>query len=478
MTEGERRCAEKRIAGRCAGDRHVEPAAVQLDPVRPQKGRSDATAWRRRGGNPLGNPGLNLAPRCGARTRKGCACRAPAMANGRCRMHGGRSTGPRTPEGKAARTAAHTTHGHRAAPQRKALRATRTLVSRMRLYAAVLRLGRYVPAEMMARLAQYPLAFLPPEKPFEVVVSANAPRTPYTCLPPVRRMSRARTGGAVGLALTGRAAERAAVLAEAALQAPWQQAVAFARAVKRTVQAEKRDVRAARRAAWAARQVVGAVALVGRERGESGEAGAVRLNPTQLSRNRGVAAGDAGGGGREAGCGAATRTGRTRAASEQLSGVRSNPTQLSPPAKAAASRDCLIGTLLGPPQGTQPRGRGGEETVDCGWSGREGQSRGADGAALNHTASATGVDAGTVARRAWLNPANRAALGSRPLVAGEQPDLRARLAALFGAAPPPAGWRVPQAWPPTGGLGGGVSRGGVSGQAEAIAAFPVRPKRF
>lgn len=34
-----------------------------------------------------------LAPRCGARTRSGKPCKAPAMKNGRCRMHGGKSTG-------------------------------------------------------------------------------------------------------------------------------------------------------------------------------------------------------------------------------------------------------------------------------------------------------------------------------------------------------------------------------------------------
>jgi len=39
------------------------------------------------------------APRCGAKTRKGTLCMAPAMKNGRCRMHGGKSTGPKTPEG-------------------------------------------------------------------------------------------------------------------------------------------------------------------------------------------------------------------------------------------------------------------------------------------------------------------------------------------------------------------------------------------
>jgi len=35
-----------------------------------------------------------ISPRCGAKTRSGTPCKAPAMANGRCRMHGGKSTGP------------------------------------------------------------------------------------------------------------------------------------------------------------------------------------------------------------------------------------------------------------------------------------------------------------------------------------------------------------------------------------------------
>ena len=38
------------------------------------------------------NP-MNRAPRCGARTRRGTACECPGMANGRCRLHGGKSTG-------------------------------------------------------------------------------------------------------------------------------------------------------------------------------------------------------------------------------------------------------------------------------------------------------------------------------------------------------------------------------------------------
>lgn len=45
---------------------------------------------------PAINP-LQAAPRCGARTKRGGnPCRAPAMANGRCRLHGGKSTGAPT----------------------------------------------------------------------------------------------------------------------------------------------------------------------------------------------------------------------------------------------------------------------------------------------------------------------------------------------------------------------------------------------
>lgn len=43
---------------------------------------------------------------CGAKTRRGTPCRALGLANGRCRNHGGLSTGPRTPEGRASSAAA------------------------------------------------------------------------------------------------------------------------------------------------------------------------------------------------------------------------------------------------------------------------------------------------------------------------------------------------------------------------------------
>lgn len=50
-----------------------------------------------------GNPAFDLrsAPRCHAKTRSGGKCKVPSMLNGRCRFHGGKSTGPRTPEGLA-----------------------------------------------------------------------------------------------------------------------------------------------------------------------------------------------------------------------------------------------------------------------------------------------------------------------------------------------------------------------------------------
>jgi hypothetical protein len=54
-----------------------------------------------------------ISMECGAksRTREGKPCRMPAMANGRCRLHGGKSTGAKTAEGLASIKAANTKHG-------------------------------------------------------------------------------------------------------------------------------------------------------------------------------------------------------------------------------------------------------------------------------------------------------------------------------------------------------------------------------
>ena len=60
---------------------------------------------------------MNLTMRskrmCGARTRRGTSCQCKALANGRCRLHGGLSSGPKTPEGRA-RALAALRRGHAA----------------------------------------------------------------------------------------------------------------------------------------------------------------------------------------------------------------------------------------------------------------------------------------------------------------------------------------------------------------------------
>jgi hypothetical protein len=99
-----------------------------------------------RHGNPRGNP--NAAPRCGARTRAGAPCRSPAMPNGRCRMHGGASTGPRTLAGLNRMRAAATKHGAYATSARRraldprdpfARHAAATAISDVRRLLALLR---------------------------------------------------------------------------------------------------------------------------------------------------------------------------------------------------------------------------------------------------------------------------------------------------------------------------------------------------
>jgi hypothetical protein len=122
-------------------------AAPAVRPLPPAPKRHAAPGQRRgclKNGNPSGD--YLQAPRCGARTRAGCPCRQPAMANGRCRMHGGLSTGPRTPEGLARSRAARLTHGYRTAEliglRRRAVHAARRLRSLNRALSAGHGVGR------------------------------------------------------------------------------------------------------------------------------------------------------------------------------------------------------------------------------------------------------------------------------------------------------------------------------------------------
>ena len=94
----------------------------------------DRTAPRReswlKNGNPVGDP--NSAPRCGATTRRGMACLSPAMTNGRCRMHGGASTGPRTVEGLARSRRARWKHGRYSAEALAEQKRARELLTQSR----------------------------------------------------------------------------------------------------------------------------------------------------------------------------------------------------------------------------------------------------------------------------------------------------------------------------------------------------------
>jgi hypothetical protein len=86
--------------------------------------------WLRNGNTP-GDP--NSAARCGAKTKgKGTPCRSPAMPNGRCRMHGGCSTGAKTPEGIARSRAARWKHGRYSAASIAARREARQLMRNLR----------------------------------------------------------------------------------------------------------------------------------------------------------------------------------------------------------------------------------------------------------------------------------------------------------------------------------------------------------
>jgi hypothetical protein len=81
-------------------------------------------------GNPTGD--FSAVTRCGAKTRHGTACKCPAMTNGRCRLHGGLSTGPKTAEGIERIRRALTKHGRYAATAEAERRYLRKLLEECR----------------------------------------------------------------------------------------------------------------------------------------------------------------------------------------------------------------------------------------------------------------------------------------------------------------------------------------------------------
>ncbi len=228
------------------------PAATGPDPPPPPP----ATPGPLRNGNPRGNP--SLAPRCGAKNRAGDPCRAPAMANGRCRLHGGKCTGPLTEKGMADFKAVHTKHGRYTAPQRAKNLYARTLAVRSHLTREAHKLSAHLPPDMAARLAQGPGELWPPVHPTNQPYVTN-PESAWESAKSLLTAARPRTAprGSATPKPHGPAAERLAARAEKAAMAPWRQAIAAARAAKRAVRAAtretKRQAKAARRQARAAR---------------------------------------------------------------------------------------------------------------------------------------------------------------------------------------------------------------------------------
>jgi hypothetical protein len=86
----------------------------------------------------------NAAPRCGARRRDGGSCRQPAMPNGRCRMHGGLSTGPRTVDGLERARKAPWRHGHYSAEAKAARAQGRQAARKLRELAAMARVALFM----------------------------------------------------------------------------------------------------------------------------------------------------------------------------------------------------------------------------------------------------------------------------------------------------------------------------------------------
>ncbi len=80
---------------------------------------------------------------CGARAKTNGhnPCRHAAMSNGRCWLHGGRSTGPKTTEGRRRMAAAHTKTGKWSKQVMLTRRQTKKLVEITRELIALARVG-------------------------------------------------------------------------------------------------------------------------------------------------------------------------------------------------------------------------------------------------------------------------------------------------------------------------------------------------
>lgn len=156
-------------------------AAPQARPVIPSKAKSENSPSSLSGIASQGNPGRgnwlrngnrpgdpNNAPRCGAKTRKATPCRSPAMPNGRCRMHGGASTGPRTAAGLARSRHAHWKHGRYSSALRLECRLDRWLLIMSRYFT-----GRSRDRRALPRLIAWLERGLPSQTPASMADTAK-----------------------------------------------------------------------------------------------------------------------------------------------------------------------------------------------------------------------------------------------------------------------------------------------------------------
>ena len=94
--------------------------------------------------------------RCLAKTRRGTPCQKPAITGkGRCQLHGGRSTGPKTAEGLKRLAELNTVHGQRTKERRaeaKALaQANREIWAQLRERIALMVADGYLPKNYRLR---------------------------------------------------------------------------------------------------------------------------------------------------------------------------------------------------------------------------------------------------------------------------------------------------------------------------------------
>jgi hypothetical protein len=104
-----------------------EPLAREREPIERVRARLEALVM------------ANAAPRCGARSKRtGLPCRAAAMPNGRCKVHGGKSTGPRTQEGLERSRKANWKHGRRSRAANEERQRVRSAIRMLRYLAAAM----------------------------------------------------------------------------------------------------------------------------------------------------------------------------------------------------------------------------------------------------------------------------------------------------------------------------------------------------